>query len=536
MVSPMIRFVPPSSTARATVALVTLCALHVACSDDTSRDAGAEDSGATVTDAPADRVDAATDVTEAATDVPADVADAPTDLVDVSLDMPPTDAAPADVSPDVSPDVSTDVAVDATTDATLDAATDVAPDARADAVVEASLDAPPDVAPPDVTPDTASLDTSVDGARPDVATDTGAPTCTAGTECSTGLCLLGRCARYVDESIPVTAVPSPDRCRMRVGVDYPTGAPLRMLTVVAGSTGDTGYESVRTGSTWTQRTLSSNVSRYTTPRFHRMSSGALEVDFVQGTTAYLGPRGSVMQSGFSDYETAYSPTGELMAVVKNQGTGTFSYPYPLRLWRTMGTTWASDLVVSSIGTDGGAALHYRADGTPDVLVFGPTSATLYRKALDVWTAAPVYTGPGTHAGGVIALHDPRGGTHVVFGTRVFTFDLSVGELTLDYLYVASDGSVTRRERLPVGGHGFALLDATLAADGSVYAMAIGPASGGRYPTHVTRVSASGVTSSVVANFETATTSCSIAVAPDNTMYLAAYQGYMRPVLLRTFSL
>lgn len=512
---------------RAAAAFCALAALAAGCDDGAAGAPLGADAAAEAT-------------TDVAPDVSADVeqrdaSDATTDLADAAdatHDAPSNDAAPdaaLDATPDVAPDASSDVAPDAAPDAAPDVALDALPDAALDARADVALDVAPD-APADVAPDAPP-----DVARPDASPDVAPAGCTSNAECGTGLCLVGRCARYTDESLPLDGVPSPDRCRMRVGVDFPTGAPLRLLTVVPSTSGDTGYESVRTGSSWTRRTLSTNVSRYSTPRFQRTPPGALEVSFVQGTSVSLGARGGVTQSGFSDYEAAYSPTGELAVVVKHQGTGTFSYPYPVRLWRMTGATWASDLVTPSVGTDGGAALHYRADGTPDVLTFGPTSATLYRKALDVWSGTSVYAGPGTHAGGVIALHDPRGGTHVVFGTRVFTIDASIGELTLEYFYVASDGTVARRERLPVGGHGFTFLDATLAADNSVYVMVTGPVSGGRYPTHVVRVGPSNVSSSVVANFETSTTACSLAVAPDGTMYLAAYQGYARPVLLRTYA-
>ncbi len=470
---------------------------------DVTTDASPMDSGAT---------DGASQTGDASSDAAGDRAP-----LDVASDGSTSDATSDAVSDVASDRGATDVEADAAADVALDGA---APDAAADAATDVASDARPDV-PTDVA---------------DAATDGGAGVaCTSGAACGAGLCLLGRCVRYADESLPLASVPSPDRCRMRVGVDHPAGSPLRVITVVPASSGDTGYESVRRGASWTRSTLSTNVNRYTTPRFHRAPSGALEVDFVWGVTVALGARGSIMQSGFSDYEAAYSPAGELMAVVKSEGTGSFSHPYPLRLWRASGSTWSSDLVVSSVGTDGRAALHFRADGTPDVLVFDTTRVTLYRKALDVWTPTPLFTGPGTHAGGAVALHDPRGGTHVFFGTQVFTVDPSVGELTVDYLYVAPDGTLARRERLPVGGHGFSLRDATLAADGRAYAMIVGPASGGRYPTHVVRVDAAGVTSSVVANFETATTVCSLAVAPDATMYLAAYQGYTRPVLLRTYT-
>lgn len=441
----------------------------------------------------------------------------------------------ADVSFDVGSDAPladrTEASVDGPFDVVLDAATDAA-DAASDASIDVSADGAGDVAGDGVG------DVASDGAGDiaiEAAVDAATGACSSDASCGGGFCLLGRCARYTDESLPTTSVPSPDRCRLRVGVDQPSGAPLRLLTVVAGTSGDTGYESVRTGAMWMQRTLSTNVNRYTTPRFHRAPGGALEVDFAWGVTVALDGHGSVMQSGFSAYETAYSPTGELDVVVKHQGPGSPTVPYPLRLWRPTAMAWASELVASNIGTDATAALHHRADGTPDVLVFDSTRVNLYRKSLDVWNMTTLYTGSGTHAGGAIALHDPRGGTHVFFGTRVFTSDLSVGELTVDYLLVASDGTISRRERLDVGGHGFTLLDATLGGDGRPYAMITGPSSGGRYPTHVVRVDSVGVSSSVVANFESAVSACSLAVAPDATMYLAAYQGYLRPVLLRTFT-
>jgi hypothetical protein len=245
--------------------------------------------------------------------------------------------------------------------------------------------------------------------------------------------------------------------------------------------------------------------------------------------------GAVSQSGLSDYAAEYSPTGELVVATKYAGTGMFSTPYPLRLWRRPTGTWASDLVNANIGTDGVGELHFRTDGTPDALAFQTTRLTIYRKALDVWNSALVYTATGTHFGGEVTIPDPAGGSYVIFGTRVFTSDPSVGELTVVYLHLASDGTISRTETLPVGGHGFTLRDATIDIHGNVYVMITAPASGGRYPTHVVRITPADVSTSVIANFESTTDVCSLAVAPDATMYLAAYTGYMQPVLLRTYA-
>jgi hypothetical protein len=437
---------------------------------------------------------------------------------DTSSDTAVFDAAMVDAVTAIDASDTGDSAVDEAT-TTIDAsdASD-APDSAADDAVD-TVDV---------------IDTPDSGSEP----DTGATsTCASDAMCTGGsVCLVGHCYSVSDSTLPTASVPSPDRCRLRIGVDHPSGAPFRVLSVVANSTGDLGYESVLDMGTWSRTMLSSNVSAYDTPRFRRAPSGALENSFIQGTTVYMGSAGgAIMQSGLTAYAAAYGPTGELVVATKQAGTGMFSTPYPLRLWRRPAGTWMSDLVSADIRTDGVGEIHFRSDGTPDVLVFDTTRLTIYRKALDVWNGTLVYTASGTHFGGEFTLPDPAGGSHVIFGTRVFTFDPSVGELTVVYLHLASDGTITRMETLPVGGHGFTLRDATIDLHGNVYVMITAPGTGGRYPTHVVRISPTDVATSVIANFETTTTVCSLAVAPDATMYLAAYTGYLQPVLLRTYA-
>jgi hypothetical protein len=146
----------------------------------------------------------------------------------------------------------------------------------------------------------------------------------------------------------------------------------------------------------------------------------------------------------------------------------------------------------------------------------------------------LHRGAGTHFGGLRVLQAPGGARHVFFGTRTFMRDPSMGEFILDYLKLGSDGSVQRTERLPAGGYGFSLADASQDGEGTAYALVRGAASGGRYPAHVVQVAPGAVTSSVVANYEIAVSMRVLAVGAVGALPVAATQS-CQPVRVRTLT-
>lgn len=368
------------------------------------------------------------------------------------------------------------------------------------------------------------------------ATDGAAPaaTCRADADCGADLCVVGRCYGYSDLQVPITIIRSSD-AGLVAGVDRP--GPLRVFAQIREQPENRDYLYQATldpaGTMWSGGRYAGPVSNgYIGMQPVRDPAGKIVCAHIAGGMVTVPEGGGVDGRSVLAFAASYSPKGALHLLARTQVMGSPSDKYPVRLWTRPAMTWQSDLVFANAASDEADALRYRADGTPEVLATSYNTLRLARRGLDSWNAAPLYTWPGTHFAGLRVLNLPDGSSHVFIGTYTYMREPSTGELILDYLRLAPDGSVARQERIPVGGYAFTWMDAAEDGQGNAYALIRGPLSGDRYPSHLVKVSAMDVKSTVIANFERTTSARALAAASDGTIYLVAGTGYNKPVLVR----
>ncbi len=354
--------------------------------------------------------------------------------------------------------------------------------------------------------------------------------CNDEDDCDGDPCLLGQCVQIDDEELPTTPPLGYYIQGLLAGVDSDG------LLRVFGQNDRTGFRLTRSDSGWNTFTYDWDLYPYEA-QLHllRNPSGQTLLSFYSGESVVVDNLSTVSKGQVYSHDAAYSPKGELYILTLGNESSSRT-PRPLRLWKKVGATWQNELVLNYAPTDARAKLRFRSDGKPEVLLANWNMLTLYRKGLDVWNSTLIYTGAGT-SGSSFMLHNQNGGTsHILFATKTYNRDPSVGELILDYLQMNSSGAVTRIEHSPIGGFGHSLYDSKLDYSGNLWALVNGPVgSGARYSSYAIKITKTSVLSSVIANYESSLNANSLAIGPDGRYYLAVKATGHRPGQLRTYT-